>query len=59
MLTCVCVDGIAGRMRVKRLPRPTSLATRTTPPCPSTKLFTMARPMPAPPYSRVDDESTW
>ncbi len=31
----------------------------TSPPWASTKLFTMARPRPAPPYSRVVEPSTW
>jgi hypothetical protein len=29
------------------------------PPCASTSRFTMDRPRPVPPYSRVDEESTW
>ena len=32
---------------------------RMSPECASTSLFTMDRPRPVPPYSRVLDESTW
>ena len=46
-------DQVAGRVRVKVVPWPGTLATATRPPCASTRDLTMASPRPDPPASAV------
>src|SRR5262249_9672793 len=48
----------AGSVTVQTVPRPTSLASTTHPPCPSTIPLTIASPSPVPPSSRLRDLST-